>query len=61
MELVYSVDNVPLVTAANKGYRVDTVVVSSVIVIAEVGVVHVGAPDALDVNTCPEVPAAVNA
>lgn len=61
VELVYSVDNVPLVTAAKSGYRVDAVVVSSVTVIAAVGVVQLGAPEALDVKTCPEVPAAVNA
>jgi hypothetical protein len=51
VELVYSVDKVPLVTDANNGYRMAAVVVSSEMVIADVGVVHVGAPEALDVKT----------
>jgi hypothetical protein len=58
---VYSVVIVPLVADANKGYLAETVVVSSVIVIADDGVVHVGVPEALDVKTWPVVPAAVNA
>jgi len=57
---VYSVVTTPLVADENNGYRVDAVVVSSEIVIPDVGLDQVGVPDPLDVNTWPVVPAEVN-
>jgi hypothetical protein len=55
---VYSVVKLPLVVAANNGYRVALVVVSSVTVAYAVGVDHVGALEPFEVSTWPVVPAA---
>ena len=60
VELTYSVEIDPEVTAANNGYLADIVVVSSVIETPPEAFVHVGTLVPFEVNTCPVVPAAVN-
>ena len=50
VELVYTVDNVPLVVDENKGYLVAFVVVSSVIVAPPVNVTQVGTDVPFDCN-----------